>query len=85
VLMAGKPFAPIYELAMERAGRPRRDEVLAIGDGPETDIKGAADFGIAAVMITEGINQSGDDVAAAAERLVPGFKLAAHMQHLTWI
>src|SRR5205823_6472370 len=51
VLQAGKPFAPIYEralaLASEKAGRPvHKSQVLAIGDGLRTDIKGAIDQGL---------------------------------------
>ncbi len=51
VLMAGKPYEPIYNLALQTAGtiagrQIEKSKVLAIGDGPETDIKGAADFGI---------------------------------------
>jgi HAD superfamily hydrolase (TIGR01459 family) len=60
VLMAGKPYRPIYELAMKRAAeickRPvAMSEVLAIGDGPDTDIKGAADFGLPVVLLLSGI------------------------------
>ncbi|MDP1701796.1 MAG: TIGR01459 family HAD-type hydrolase, partial [Aestuariivirga sp.] len=49
VLMAGKPYEPIYNLALQIAGtisgrEIEKSKVLAIGDGPETDIKGAADF-----------------------------------------
>ena len=61
VLMAGKPFAPIYDLAMveaERcAGRPlRRERVLCIGDGLATDVKGAADQGLDCLFIAGGIH-----------------------------
>ena len=51
VVMAGKPFAPIYDLALAEARRITgrdidRPDILAIGDGPETDIRGAADYGL---------------------------------------
>jgi len=46
VIMAGKPFAPIYELALAKAaealGRPLDPaRVLCIGDGLPTDVRGA--------------------------------------------
>lgn len=59
--VAGKPHLPIYEAAMRAAsevvGREvRRDEVLAIGDGMLTDIKGAADYGIDVLYISGGVH-----------------------------
>lgn len=60
-LIAGKPHAPIYEAALKAAasvlGRDvSRSEVLAVGDGMMTDIKGAADNGIDALYISGGIH-----------------------------
>jgi hypothetical protein len=42
--MAGKPYSPIYEVALEQAARVlgrdiQRHEVLAIGDGLPTDVQ----------------------------------------------
>jgi HAD superfamily hydrolase (TIGR01459 family) len=56
VTYAGKPYAPIYELALEviaaLAGKAvDKNEVLAIGDGIDTDIAGAAAFGVDAVYV----------------------------------
>ncbi len=61
VIYAGKPYAPIYELAAEiiaeRAGRKlSRSEILAIGDGIHTDMAGAADFGLDAVFVASGLH-----------------------------
>jgi len=61
VLYAGKPYAPIYALALkiisDLAGRTvTKDEVLAIGDGVNTDIAGAAGFGIDAVFVASGLH-----------------------------
>ncbi|WP_417492508.1 TIGR01459 family HAD-type hydrolase [Maricaulis sp.] len=59
-IVAGKPHRPIYALArarVEAAGRvcdPGR--VLAIGDGPETDIAGALRIGVDALFIADGIH-----------------------------
>ncbi len=52
----GKPHAPIYAHALRLAGDPPPGEVLAIGDGPVTDMLGAARFGIAAIFISHGIH-----------------------------
>lgn len=59
--IAGKPHAPIYHAAMKAAsevvGRELgRNEVLAIGDGMLTDIKGAADNGIDVLYVSGGIH-----------------------------
>jgi HAD superfamily hydrolase (TIGR01459 family) len=61
VIYAGKPYAPIYELAAEtiasHAGRTvSRSEILAIGDGIHTDMAGAADFGLDAVFVASGLH-----------------------------
>lgn len=60
-LIAGKPHAPIYKVAMNQVadilGRPvERGEVLAIGDGMLTDVKGAADNGFDVLYVSGGIH-----------------------------
>ncbi|MES0001904.1 TIGR01459 family HAD-type hydrolase [Mesorhizobium sp. M0051] len=60
-LIAGKPYAPIYNVAMkevvELLGRPvERGQVLAIGDGMMTDVKGAADNGFDVLYVSGGIH-----------------------------
>jgi HAD superfamily hydrolase (TIGR01459 family) len=52
----GKPHPAIYEHALQRAGGPPTDEVLAVGDGLQTDILGAARMGFDAVFVTGGIH-----------------------------
>jgi HAD superfamily hydrolase (TIGR01459 family) len=61
VIYAGKPHAPIYLLALETisalAGRAvPRSKVLAIGDGVNTDIAGAASLGIDSVFVASGLH-----------------------------
>ncbi len=61
VLMAGKPYQPIYEeafrLAEEAAGRPLdKSRVLAIGDSVRTDATGAAQFGVDLLFVTGSIH-----------------------------
>lgn len=59
--IVGKPYAPIYDVALQHAERIsgrtiERSKVLAIGDGLPTDIKGAADNNVDALFITNGIH-----------------------------
>jgi HAD superfamily hydrolase (TIGR01459 family) len=61
VLMAGKPYAPIYDLALAEAealkgGPVDRARVLCIGDGVITDVKGAQDQDLACLFIAKGIH-----------------------------
>jgi HAD superfamily hydrolase (TIGR01459 family) len=61
VIYAGKPHAPVYELAYQTAAKLRgervpKDAILAIGDGARTDLKGAALQGIDCLFITGGIH-----------------------------
>jgi HAD superfamily hydrolase (TIGR01459 family) len=52
----GKPFPAIYRHALRCAGNPPHDEVLAIGDGLQTDILGAARMGFDTVFVRGGIH-----------------------------
>jgi HAD superfamily hydrolase (TIGR01459 family) len=52
----GKPHPAIYDHALHRAGGPPANEVLAIGDGLQTDNLGAARMGFDAVFVTGGIH-----------------------------
>lgn len=52
----GKPFPAIYRHALQLAGNPPKDEVLAVGDGLQTDILGAALMGFDAVFVAGGIH-----------------------------
>ncbi len=52
----GKPHEAIYKHSLHRAGDPPRDEVIAIGDGLQTDMLGAARMGFAAVFVSGGIH-----------------------------
>ena len=57
VEQAGKPYAPIYRMAiglLEQAwGKPLAiDRILAIGDAIHTDIAGAANMGLDSLLIT---------------------------------
>jgi HAD superfamily hydrolase (TIGR01459 family) len=62
VEQAGKPYAPIYRMALGLLEQARKtpldlDRVLAIGDAMHTDIAGAEAMGLDSLLITEGIHR----------------------------
>ena len=95
VIRPGKPDAPIYKLAMERAGEitgrslpPSR--ILAIGDGPITDILGANRQGFDALFIGGGIHGhsmgQGDAFLTSAAQILEADSVTAKyaMPELAW-
>ncbi len=58
-LYFGKPHAPIYDLARRRlhklGNKINDDQILAIGDGILTDVKGGIDEGIDSLFISGGL------------------------------
>lgn len=96
VSILGKPHAPIYEAALNRlakiAGHPvDKKDVLAIGDGLPTDIRGAVAQDIDVLFITAGIHAA--DFGAVdhpeeqliGKRLVEeGLRARAAMPRLAW-
>ncbi len=95
VEMAGKPYAPIYDVALQRAGEMlgrevQRSEVLAIGDGLPTDVEGAKCNDIAIHFITGGIHAAdhagnhAHDIAAGLRNSFPGLTVAAVAAALVW-
>ncbi len=74
VTMAGKPFGPIYDLALDEGerllGRPlNRARVLCIGDGVVTDVRGANRQALDCLFIAQGIH--GDAARGPDGRLDP--------------
>lgn len=73
VAYAGKPYAPIYDLAFKNmtAGDavPEKGKVLAIGDGVNTDIRGAANYGLDAVFVASGVHVKGSSNGLTPEAL----------------
>jgi HAD superfamily hydrolase (TIGR01459 family) len=97
VLYCGKPYAPIYEVALARAAAarggttPARKRVLAIGDSVRTDLSGAAAFGLDCLFVTSGIHaeQYGSRETPDTAALDAMFKAAnvaprAMMRALAW-
>ncbi|MGL4729004.1 MAG: TIGR01459 family HAD-type hydrolase [Bosea sp. (in: a-proteobacteria)] len=61
VTYPGKPYRAIYDVAFERLGTilgntPDLARLIGVGDAIRTDIAGAAGFGIASLMVLEGIH-----------------------------
>ncbi|MFV0301209.1 MAG: TIGR01459 family HAD-type hydrolase [Paracoccus sp. (in: a-proteobacteria)] len=63
-LYFGKPHPPIYDRARRLLGLGDQSRVLAIGDGINTDIKGAVGEGIDSLFVTGGLAAAalGEDV-----------------------
>ena len=91
VIYAGKPYLPIYDRAFEMIAAARgtpvsRDAVLAIGDGVNTDMRGAFVAGIRPVFVASPVHMHEPLDAASLERAfaaLPGRPVAA-MSALAW-
>jgi HAD superfamily hydrolase (TIGR01459 family) len=89
---AGKPYLPIYDMAMETIARIKgravaKSQVLAIGDGIRTDIKGAEIAGIASLYVASGVHvKDGSlDAAMLADLFAdPAGRPIAAMTGLVW-
>jgi HAD superfamily hydrolase (TIGR01459 family) len=96
VLYAGKPYRPIYEMAVAEgqraAGREiSRKRILAIGDSVRTDLTGAHGFGVDFLFIMGGIHaeELGGRTDLSTDALddvfaAAGEKPRAVMRHLAW-
>ncbi|MBQ1543590.1 TIGR01459 family HAD-type hydrolase [Caulobacter sp. CCUG 60055] len=97
VLMAGKPYGPIYDLCLVEAeallGRSvERSRILCVGDGVPTDVKGANDQGLDVLFIASGIH--GAEATGPDGRLDParteavlahgGARATLAMRDLVW-
>jgi HAD superfamily hydrolase (TIGR01459 family) len=82
----GKPHAPIYGVALQAASNPKHP--LVIGDGLETDIRGANMAELDALFVTQGIHAhelggfTPENVAALLER--KGMHARAAIDTLKW-
>ena len=83
VMMAGKPFAPIYDVALKHAGHPDHIKVLCIGDGPDTDVKGATQNNLPVVFVSDGINTHANPEADVRARY-PDARIMKVMPELLW-
>jgi len=96
VLYAGKPYRPIYDMALAKAelaaGRkiPLR-RVLAVGDSVRTDLKGARTVGLDFLFVTSGIHaeelgsrEQPDSAALTATFSAVGGAPKAVIRELRW-
>jgi HAD superfamily hydrolase (TIGR01459 family) len=96
VLYAGKPYRPIYDMALAKAeaargGRAALDRVLAVGDSLRTDLKGAHTVGVDFLFVTSGIHaeelggrEKPDPAALSGAFAAAGEVPKAVMRHLVW-
>jgi len=66
----GKPYPSTYDYALSLAGNPPVESVIALGDGLQTDVLGAARYGIDCVFVSGGIH-SGEPYP---DELTPGWR-----------
>jgi HAD superfamily hydrolase (TIGR01459 family) len=96
VLYAGKPYRPIYEMALAKAesltGRKlAASRVLAVGDSMRTDLAGAARLGVDFLFVTSGIHaeelggrEQPDSAVLKAKFTAAGDTPKAVMRQLVW-
>jgi HAD superfamily hydrolase (TIGR01459 family) len=86
VLYAGKPYRPIYEMALAKAGcKTELSRVLAIGDSVRTDLVGAREFGVDFLFVTSGIHaQELDAGSGSLAAVLGGERPRATMRKLVW-
>ncbi len=75
VIYPGKPYAPIYELAVARlsAAKRRPERILCIGDSPATDVRGARLQGYDSLYVGTGLKQHGADFEAEVTQLLADY------------
>ncbi|HXD45907.1 MAG TPA: TIGR01459 family HAD-type hydrolase [Pseudolabrys sp.] len=96
VLYAGKPYRPIYDMALELANKAAGREVakacvLAVGDSVRTDLTGARTMGVDFLFITSGIHaeevggrETPDAAALKSVFAAAGEAPKAVMRQLVW-
>jgi HAD superfamily hydrolase (TIGR01459 family) len=96
VLYAGKPYKPIYEVALAKAEsaasrKVALSRVLAVGDSVRTDLKGARTMGVDFLFVTSGIHaeelgsrEQPDSAALSAAFNAAGGMPRAVMRELKW-
>ena len=93
--MAGKPYRPIYEVALARARgvlerEVRAGDVVVIGDGLPTDVEGGRANGFPVHFITGGIHAADHDgidapaIAQGLEANMAGLTVAGVSPDLYW-
>lgn len=88
VIYPGKPYAPIYQLAIQRLTgliRPPQ-RILCIGDSPATDVRGARLQGFDSLYVGTGLKQHGANFQAEVTDLLAdyGERATYAMTGLRW-
>jgi len=75
VIYPGKPYAPIYQLAVQTLTRLRAkpERILCIGDSPATDVRGARLQGYDSLYVGTGLRQHGADFQAEVSDLLADY------------
>ena len=75
VIYPGKPYAPIYKLAVDTLARlkSRPERILCIGDSPATDVRGARLQGYDSLYVGTGLKQHGADFQAEVTDLLADY------------
>ena len=96
VLYAGKPYRPIYDMALAKAEAAAGKSVplarvLAVGDSLRTDLKGARTLGVDFLFVTSGIHaeelggrEQPDPAALSGAFAAAGEMPKAVMRRLVW-
>jgi len=91
VVYYGKPYTPIYKPVLDAARAAAGRDILrplAVGDGLETDIRGANNAGLESLFIADGIHgeEIGEVTEASLARLFGQAGLSARwaMRALVW-
>lgn len=91
VTWLGKPYQHVYKVAREKlSAMGAGGRILAIGDGPKTDIIGANGAGIDVVFVSGGLGQAQDRFDLSSSNGVCDFLATenayalASMKHLVW-
>ena len=90
VIYPGKPYAPIYDLALERLAdlgvETAANRILCIGDSPATDMRGALNRGYAGLYVGTGLQQHGANFESEVTDLLRRYKVQANwaMPALSW-
>lgn len=90
VIYPGKPFDPIYDLALAKLSdlgvEPASNRILCIGDSPGTDMRGAANRGYDGLYVGTGLKQHGADFQQEVTDLLAEYAVSAKwaLEKLSW-
>lgn len=69
VTRIGKPYTPIFDVALALAGNPDRSSVVCVGDSVEHDVAGGIGAGVATALVLSGILAETPDLAELFDSL----------------